>query len=67
LAKPGARQYCSAKPTGVKMPPFETWPDLSSDLKKLYQPKLEKFWCNRQFESGCVLKEPKEQIEWKDL
>merc|ERR1712232_1307953 len=31
LAKPGARPYCSAKPQGVSLPPFEKW--APEDLK----------------------------------
>eukprot|EP00808_Paulinella_micropora_P005942 g65654.t1 len=45
LAKPGSRQYCSAQPTGVRVPPFASWPGLSTHLQTLYPPKLsEAFW-----------------------
>eukprot|EP00946_MAST-07B_sp_MAST-7B-sp1_P004323 g4323.t1 len=44
LAKPGNRQYCSAEPTGKKLPPIDEW-DLSDELKKIYKPKLPpSFW-----------------------
>eukprot|EP00457_Paulinella_chromatophora_P004643 gb/GEZN01004655.1/.p1 GENE.gb/GEZN01004655.1/~~gb/GEZN01004655.1/.p1 ORF type:complete len:470 (+),score=85.00 gb/GEZN01004655.1/:121-1530(+) len=45
LAKPGNRQYCSAEPTGVTVPGFETWPDISEALRAKYKPKLPSaFW-----------------------
>lgn len=34
LAKPGNRQYCSAEPTGVKLPDFSQWPELSEAQKE---------------------------------
>ena len=44
LAKPGNRQYCSAEPTGKRLPPIEEW-DLSDALKLKYAPKLPAaFW-----------------------
>ena len=40
LAKPGNRQYCSAEPTGVDIPEFETW-----SVEASYAPKLPPaFW-----------------------
>ena len=35
LAKPGARPYCSAMPTGVSLPPFEQWAPKGATPPKL--------------------------------
>ena len=40
IAKPGNRQYCSAMPTKVPLPPISEWSHLSSDLQSKYAPKL---------------------------
>lgn len=56
LAKPGNRPYCSAEPTLVSLPPFETWapPDLQTADQA---PKLpEAFWEKWAPTQHCVLK-----------
>merc|ERR1712232_340582 len=62
LAKPGARPYCSAKPQGVSLPPFEKW--APEDLKEAYKPTLaEDFWTEHGPKAGCsVVNSPNEVI-----
>lgn len=48
LARSGARQYCSAEPTGVALPAFGTWPlecAVGAQVRASFGPKLpEAFW-----------------------
>jgi len=67
LAKPGARPYCSAKPQGVSVAPFEEW--APKDLAEKYKPTLpEAFWKAHAPQKGCsVVNSPNEPIkvgEW---
>jgi peptide-methionine (S)-S-oxide reductase len=67
LAKPGARPYCSAKPQGVSVAPFEEW--APKDLAEKYKPTLpEGFWKAHAPQKGCsVVNSPNEPIkvgEW---
>lgn len=44
LAKPGARKYCSAEPTGQPVPPLDSW-GLPPEVATKYAPLLpERFW-----------------------
>jgi peptide-methionine (S)-S-oxide reductase len=60
LAIPGNRKYCSAEPTGVRLPPAETWLPAGATPPKLSQ----KYWDEHAPTPGCVLKQPDEQIKW---
>lgn len=64
LAKPGARPYCSAKPQGVSVPPFDEW--APKELQETYLPKLtEDFWKQHAPQIGCsVVNSPNEPISW---
>lgn len=64
LAKPGARPYCSAKPQGISVPPFEEW--APKELHEKYKPKLtEDFWKMHAPQAGCsVVNSPNEPITW---
>ena len=42
LARPGARQYCSAQPTMVDLPPFADW--APADTPEELEPKLDAQW-----------------------
>ena len=47
LAKPNARQYCSAEPTGVAVPPPSEWAAAPATLIEKYAPKLPAaFWAS---------------------
>jgi len=63
LAKPKARQYCSAQPTEVPLPDFATWaPEGTLDK---YAPKLpEAFWAEHGPKPYCTIKGPNAQIVW---
>jgi len=63
LAKPTARQYCSAMPTEVCVPPFETWcPD---DALKKHAPFLPaEFWAKFGPKQGCTIARDHTQIVW---
>ena len=39
LAIPGNRQYCSAEPTGVVLPPIEEWPGLTEEQRERFVDK----------------------------
>jgi peptide-methionine (S)-S-oxide reductase len=62
LSKPGARPYCSAKPQGISVPPFEQW--APAGLEEKYAPKLtEDFWKQHAPKAGCsVVSEPNAPI-----
>jgi len=62
LATPGARPYCSAKPQGVSVPPFESW--APAGLAEKQAPKLpEAFWKKHAPAAGCsVVNSPNEPI-----
>jgi len=56
LSKPGSRPYCSAKPQGVSLPPYEEWSPFPKDspLFKKHQPTLpESFWQQHGPKKGC--------------
>eukprot|EP00667_Euglena_gracilis_P017728 EG_transcript_18725 len=62
LAKPGNRQYCSAQPTGVPLPPFEEW--APADLAG-HAPKLPPaYWAKHGPKPGCAIKGPNDPIQW---
>jgi len=62
LAKPGARPYCSAKPQGISLPPFESW--CPPELQANHKPTLpESFWAKHAPRKGCpVVSESNEPI-----
>lgn len=64
LAKPHAKQHCSAEPTGVSLPTFYSW--CPPALQTKYAPKLpEAFWDEHAPTKGCLLSpESHEQIQW---
>lgn len=64
LAKPNAKQHCSAEPTGVSLPAFHSW--CPPALRSKYAPKLpEAFWDEHAPKKGCLLSpQPHEQIQW---
>jgi len=62
LAKPGNRQYCSAQPTGVPLPPFDDWapPHLRD-----HKPKLDDaYWAKHGPKPHCTIAGPNAQIVW---
>mmetsp|Transcript_13074 Transcript_13074/g.15780 ORF Transcript_13074/g.15780 Transcript_13074/m.15780 type:complete len:324 (+) Transcript_13074:80-1051(+) len=62
LAKPGARPYCSAQPTQVSLPPFETW---APESVKHLTPKLtQDFWDKEAPSPHCVIRSPNAPIQW---
>lgn len=61
LARPGNRQYCSAMPLGVQLPPYQTWLPAGAEPPKL----PEGYWDKHGPVEGCVLREPHEQVVWK--
>lgn len=64
LAKPGARPYCSAMPTGVKLPPFESWAP-ENIAKNVHKPTLpETFWDKHGPTPTCTIGVPNAPIEW---
>ena len=65
LAKPGARPYCSAQPTGVPLPPFDTWkPEGVSDEEA---PKLpDAYWAKHAPRPGCTINFPNGQVQEGD-
>eukprot|EP00299_Pterocystis_sp_00344_P006990 c203_g1_i1.p1 GENE.c203_g1_i1~~c203_g1_i1.p1 ORF type:complete len:256 (-),score=32.53 c203_g1_i1:21-788(-) len=61
LAKPGNRQYCSAEPLGISVPPF-----VPANLQD-HAPKLSAaFWAKHAPKPGCVIKGPNAQIQWNE-
>ena len=65
LARPGSRQYCSAQPQGVSLPPFDTW--APAELRATHAPKLsEAFWRKHGPKPHCSIKGPNEQIVWDE-
>ncbi|CEO95199.1 peptide-methionine (S)-S-oxide reductase [Plasmodiophora brassicae] len=65
LARPGNRQYCSAEPQAVSLPPYEKW--APSGLSADHAPKLpESYWAKHAPKPGCVLHCPNEPIQWSD-
>merc|ERR1719491_1479390 len=66
LAKPGARPYCSAKPQGISMPPFEDWAPEDLTSREDYKPKLpEDFWEAEAPKPGCsVVSASNEPVVW---
>merc|ERR1712113_956797 len=64
LAKPGARQYCSAQPTNVSLPSYDTWVPDSVNAEK-YHPKLsDSYWSEHGPKPGCTICFPNYQIVW---
>ena len=64
LAKPGARQYCSAMPTGVSLPPFDEWAPSGVDAAA-HAPKLsDDFWQKHGPTPTCTIGVPNAPIEW---
>lgn len=62
LAKPGARQYCSAQPTGVQLRGFDWAP---ADLKHL-APKLpDAYWDKHGPTPSCTIGVPNAPIVWE--
>jgi len=62
LAKPGARPYCSAQPTGVNMPISTSY--LSGEVASKYVEKLsESFWAKNAPRPHSVIKASNEQIK----
>lgn len=69
LAKPGARQYCSAQPTGVDLPPYKDWkPDGDAfDEAGAHRPRLEPaFWAKHGPKPMCTIGVPNEPIVWPE-
>jgi len=65
LAKPGARPYCSAQPTGVPLPPFAEWKP--EDVGDDYAPKLpEAYWAKHAPRPGCTINFPNGQVQEGD-
>lgn len=63
LAKPKARQYCSAQPTEVPLPPFTEW--APAGLADKHQPRLpEAYWVEHGPKPHCVIAGPNSQIVW---
>lgn len=63
LAKPGGRQYCSAQPTEVPLPPFAEW--APPDLAEKFAPKLpDAFWEVHGPKPHCTIAGPNSQIKW---
>ena len=59
LAKPGARPYCSAQPTGI--PLGTDW--IPTDLADKYAPKVPgSFWADKGPRPGCTIAGPNEQF-----
>mmetsp|Transcript_29551 Transcript_29551/g.82596 ORF Transcript_29551/g.82596 Transcript_29551/m.82596 type:complete len:291 (-) Transcript_29551:55-927(-) len=70
LARPGARQYCSAQPQGVALPPFDTWaPDEYKGSDKHGNKLPEDFWTKYGSAANphCTMKSPHEQIVWSNM
>jgi len=64
LAKPGSRQYCSAAPTNLPVPPIGEW-TLSDELKSQHRATLAlEFWQKYGPKSTCTINCPNEQIKW---
>jgi peptide-methionine (S)-S-oxide reductase len=63
LAKPGARQYCSAMPTGISLPSFDEWKPAGTDAKAPVLPLA--FWEAHGPVPGCTIKGPNAQIVWE--
>eukprot|EP00008_Paramoeba_atlantica_P014114 CAMPEP_0201482038 /NCGR_PEP_ID=MMETSP0151_2-20130828/6283_1 /ASSEMBLY_ACC=CAM_ASM_000257 /TAXON_ID=200890 /ORGANISM="Paramoeba atlantica, Strain 621/1 / CCAP 1560/9" /LENGTH=254 /DNA_ID=CAMNT_0047864505 /DNA_START=133 /DNA_END=897 /DNA_ORIENTATION=- len=62
LARPGSRQYCSAEPQDVPLPPFEEW--APKDLAD-HAPKLgPSFWAKHAPKPHCVLRVPNEKLSY---
>jgi len=63
LAKPRARQYCSAEPTGISLPAFDNWPfegTAGAQAHAQLRPKLpEAFWAT--YDSS--IRAPNEPVE----
>lgn len=65
LAKPGARPYCSAEPTGTPLSNYDDWKP--EGLEGNHDPKLsEKYWKKHGPKEGCSLLGPCEQIAWEE-
>mmetsp|Transcript_43867 Transcript_43867/g.73043 ORF Transcript_43867/g.73043 Transcript_43867/m.73043 type:complete len:251 (-) Transcript_43867:554-1306(-) len=61
LAKPGARPYCSAQPTGI--PLGADW--IPKDMLKKHAPKIpEHFWAEKGPKPGCTINGPNEQFKF---
>uniref|UniRef100_A0A061RJ99 peptide-methionine (S)-S-oxide reductase n=1 Tax=Tetraselmis sp. GSL018 TaxID=582737 RepID=A0A061RJ99_9CHLO len=60
LAKPGARPYCSAQPTGVPMPPYEKW--AVPGLEDLAPKVPTSYWKEHGPRPGCTIGFPNEQV-----
>jgi peptide-methionine (S)-S-oxide reductase len=65
LAKPGARPYCSAQPTGVQLPPLSEWAPPGVDPEGPHKPKLsEEFWREHGPTPTCTIGVPNDPIQW---
>jgi len=61
LAKPLNRQYCSAQPLGISMPPFTEW---GTHIEK-GAPKLpQEYWRIHGPKPGCTIAGSNRQIKW---
>jgi peptide-methionine (S)-S-oxide reductase len=62
LAKPGSRNYCSAEPLSVPLPPFDSW--VPEGLSH-YMPRLpEAFWVKHGPKPHCVVDAPHQPVKW---
>jgi len=62
LAKPSARQYCSAMPTGVSLPGFSTWCPVDLGAHIPFLP--EEYWAEHGPKPGCTINGPNTPISW---
>lgn len=63
LARPGARQYCSAEPQGKPLPPYEEWKP--EGVKGEHDHKLPPaYWKEHGPKPHCAIRGPVEQIKW---
>eukprot|EP00300_Choanocystis_sp_HF-7_P022543 c21876_g1_i1.p1 GENE.c21876_g1_i1~~c21876_g1_i1.p1 ORF type:complete len:247 (-),score=27.23 c21876_g1_i1:63-758(-) len=65
LAKPKARPYCSAEPTLVSLPPFESWAPTEDLENPLAHPRLpEEYWARYAPTAHCVIRDPHVPHPW---
>jgi len=65
LAKPGARPYCSAQPTGVSMPDFSSWCPAGMEAMAPKIPAA--YWDKYAPRPGCTIGFPNEQVTLSSL
>jgi len=67
LAKPGARPYCSAQPSGVSLPPYAEWKP-TGEQYEAYTPKLpEAYWDKHAPRPGCTIGFPNKPVSLAEL